>query len=112
MGDRWSILTSDIKDAWNIGAAEQKATGDSKLTQYRQSDLCHDHGNRFRIWKSRVAERDNNILPETHGRLSQGSVPRSKGNNAQAFGKGKNCLEFIPQYPGELVEGSPSSSVS
>jgi hypothetical protein len=84
VAELWSILPSDIKDAWNVGAAEQKATDDSKLTQYRQSDMCHDHGNHFTAWKLREARCDDNF-PETRGRLSQSSIPLSRGNNAQAL---------------------------
>jgi SAM domain (Sterile alpha motif) len=112
VGERWSTLPSDIKDAWNVGATEKKASGNSELTQYRQSGVCQDYGIRFTSWTSREAEYDNNILPMAHGRLSQSSIPRSTGINAPALGKGTNCFECIPQYPGELVESSPSGSVS
>jgi hypothetical protein len=109
VAELWSILPSDIKDAWNVGAAEQKATDDSKLTQYRQSDMCHDHGNHFTAWKLREARYDDNF-PETRGRLSQSSIPLSRGNNAQALKKPTAPFKFIPQYPCDLAKGSPTGS--
>ena len=93
VAERWSMLPSHIKDAWNVGAVEQKAAGDSKLTQYLQSDMCHDHGNHFTSWKLREAQCNDN-LPET-----------------QAFQKATASIKFIPQYPSELANGNPTGSV-
>jgi hypothetical protein len=56
VGERWSILPSDIKDMWNTSSAEQKGTDDFQLTHYCQIETCRVYDCGFKSGGLRQAQ--------------------------------------------------------
>jgi hypothetical protein len=115
VGERWSILPSDIRDMWNTSSAEQKGTDDSQLAHYGQTATCRVCDCGSKSGKLRQAQCEAKVnrsdaLPENRRPHYQSDLRWSRGN-AQAFEKSTTSFEFIRQYPCELAQDSSTSSV-
>lgn len=109
--ERWSSLSDELKDIWNVTATAQKDTHNSQFAQHRQTEACWVCSGCSKSKKLRGDRGDaqvnyNDILPET----SRSGVPWSIAN-AEAVEDSKTSFIFTHQPPSGLAQGSLTTSV-